>query len=150
MRPVVVEVLPLRGTGGDVAFRRRAGLLRDREDPDAAARRLVPGVTPATLLHSTSWRTDGDRLVLTYAVAPDPQPWHAAVPLRGTRLAHGPRPDRPSPEAPTHAEVAAHAARHLAFLLTRDEQARAALAADTALTAALAACSPEPAGRVPA
>jgi hypothetical protein len=93
---------PLDGAPDDVA-RRLAGLSRDGA-----------GAPPGTVLHSTSWRSTGSGLVVTYALFPAP-PAAAARPLE-LHLACGPGPLHPAPPLVEAACVAAHAVRHLADL----------------------------------
>ncbi|GIF58030.1 hypothetical protein Air01nite_41250 [Asanoa iriomotensis] len=107
-------------------FRVHSAPLRDDGHPDALARDLagltahVDGAPGPVLLHSTSWRFAAGQLVVTYAAAPDllpdetRQPVHSdAVVGSGDRLA-------PSPLTVPLVAVAAHACRHLAFLLHTD------------------------------
>jgi hypothetical protein len=95
------------------------------------------------LLHSTSWRTDSDAVVLTYiavlAVALVGHgesneyvldTWPHARPLTlataeavGKPLPHGPI----EPPTPRYIDVLMHAVRHLRFLLETDVQAQAGL-----------------------
>jgi len=146
-RAVEVEVYLLRAEGGGLAYRRRAGALGAREDPDAAARRLA-GVSGGALVHSTSWRCGDDgRVVLTYAVLPDPEPWRVAVPVGDVGLAYGESADRPSPVRVGFAQVALHAARHLAFLVEHDPHVGDVVGRDAGLAAVLASCAPGLAGR---
>lgn len=146
-RPVTVEVFLLRAAGGALAYRRCAGALGPDEHPDAAARRLGGVRDDGPLVHSTSWRCEADGgVVLTYAVVPDPGPAAPATPLGAAGIARGER-GRPSPASLEPAQVAAHAARHLAFLAEHDPEARDALN-DPLLAEALARHAPGLAGRV--
>ncbi|MCA2186605.1 hypothetical protein [Nonomuraea cavernae] len=114
---------------------------RPGESPDEAARR-VSGVAPGAagvVVHSTSWRHLPEGvLVLTYAVCPDPAPWLPAVELARLEIARGSAPATPTPERIEAAHVAAHAVRHLAFLVARDPVVREALLRHRGLVAALA------------
>ncbi|MFC9973636.1 hypothetical protein ACFVH6_22350 [Spirillospora sp. NPDC127200] len=147
-RAVEVEVYLLRAEAGRLAYRRCAGALGAREDPDAAARRLagVPG--GAALVHSTSWRCEDDgRVVLTYAVLPDPERGRPALAVGDVGLAYGESADRPSPVRVEFAQVALHAARHLAFLVEHDPHVGDVVGRDAGLAAVLASCAPGLAGR---
>lgn len=105
-----------------------------------AARRY--GLEPA-LVHSSSWRVAGERLVLTYLVivpAPrDPGPHLAMRPIARTGLARGDALAAPA-NIGTDA-VLEHALRHLAWLIGDDTVVRDA-AADWAPV--LASYAPEP------
>ena len=153
-RPVMVEVYLLRpGPGGGLAYRRAHGHLGVGETPDEAALRIgqvVPGapVRPAAV-HSTSWRHLADgTVVLTYAVAPDPDPLAAAHPVTTTDLVHGPAADRPSPLRVDYEQVAVHAARHLALVIDTSPLVRLALCADPELCQALDALPRTVAGQL--
>ncbi|WP_157963567.1 hypothetical protein [Actinocorallia populi] len=138
VRPVVVEVVVLRAVPeGGLAYRSaRGGLLPD-EDPVRAARRLAGA---GEWVHSTSWRyTDEGHVVLTFAVAPEPEEWRPAKPLAETGIARGPLPGRPAPDAVSVEQVAAHAVRHLAFLAAHDPVAGGFLAGHPLLARALEA-----------
>jgi class 3 adenylate cyclase/CRP-like cAMP-binding protein/tetratricopeptide (TPR) repeat protein len=101
------------------------------------------GLTP-TAVHSTSWRHENGRLVLTYlAVLDDPgdppdglraEPTQRASLARGTAV--GP------PPAIAIDAVVEHALRHLSWLLADDPAVRQVLGSDWAM--ALAAFQPEP------
>jgi hypothetical protein len=127
----LVEVLLLSTDRDRLAFRARtAG--QGGAAPDAVARRLA-GLAPAPadgrVLHSTSWRFDGARIVLTYVALPDPMRAAPGRRLVGAHLAHGLLPASPTPVRLSRDEVAAHACRHLAFLKATDAAvARAARA----------------------
>ncbi|MGI5166898.1 hypothetical protein ACQEU3_21345 [Spirillospora sp. CA-253888] len=146
-RAVEVEVYLFRAEGG-LAYRRCVGALGPQEDPDAAARRLAGVSGRSFLVHSTSWRCGADgRVVLTYAVLPDPEPWRGAVPVGDVGLARGESADRPSPVRVEFAQVALHAARHLAFLVEHDPHVGDVVGRDPGLAAVLASCAPGLAGR---
>ncbi|GAA2294674.1 hypothetical protein GCM10010149_48330 [Nonomuraea roseoviolacea subsp. roseoviolacea] len=152
---VSVETLMLRADAdGRWAYRRAATVPAPGETPDEAARRIsgVAAGDPGTVVHSTSWRyLPAGEVVLTYAVCPDPAPWPpAAEPAELTELAElaglaeleiarGAAPATPSPERVEVAHVAAHAVRHLAFLLDNDPVVRAALLPHPEIAAALTA-----------
>lgn len=87
------------------------------------------------LLHSTSWRVDGQRLLLTYIAVidvhglvldawPDAQP----VSLDLAEAVGGALPCHPAnPPTPRHIDVLLHGIRHLRFLLDTDSANAAAL-----------------------
>src|SRR5919201_881087 len=114
---VTVEAVLLSTRHGQLHHRVRARELPDGGHPDDLARDLAGFATgvpdPARLLHSTSWRYAGDRVVLTYAALPDPDP----------ALADPLDPDRPAPYAEdplapaltglSPHDAAVHACRHL-------------------------------------
>ncbi|GAA3430386.1 hypothetical protein ACQP10_38500 (plasmid) [Streptosporangium sandarakinum] len=90
------------------------------------------------LLHSTSWRTDRDAVVLTYIAVLGGHGsheyvldlWPEARPLSlglteavGKPMPHGPI----DPPTPRYIDVLLHAVRHLRFLLDTDTHAQAAL-----------------------
>ncbi|MEV0629151.1 hypothetical protein [Nonomuraea wenchangensis] len=151
---VSVETLMLRvGTDNRWSYRHAMTSPRAGETPDEAARRLsgVRGDDPGVVLHSTSWRYEPDgRVVLTYAVCPDPAPWLPAERVPVLEIARGAAPATPSPERLALANVVAHAIRHLAFLADEDPVVARTLARHPRLGRALSgppggAAAPEPA-----
>ncbi|MEV0198869.1 hypothetical protein [Nonomuraea sp. NPDC050691] len=154
---VSVETLMLRAdAGGRWAYRRVSTVPAPGETPDEAARR-VSGVAAGdrgTVVHSTSWRyLPKGEVVLTYAVCPDPAPWLPATMLAGPpelEIARGAAPATPAPERVEVEHVAAHAVRHLAFLMDGDPVVRAALLPYPEIAAALTSGPGlEPAGAAP-
>lgn len=138
---VSVETLMLRvGTDRRWSYRHAITRPLHGESPDEAARRLA-GVTagdPGVVVHSTSWRHEpGGRIVLTYAICPDPEPWLAAVEVPVLEIARGEAPATPSPERVGLANVVAHAVRHLAFLMAEDPVVSGVLARHPLIAAAL-------------
>ena len=130
LRPIHAESL-LLGWG--------AGVQPGAVVVEAAARY---GLNPV-VVHSTSWRTIDDRLILTYLAIVDvpdrPGPHLVEVPVLRSDLARGERL-----AAPAHIEVDAvieHAFRHLRWLLDDDDVVREAL---PDWPAALEECRPEP------
>lgn len=154
-RSVLVEVVLLRASPR-LAYRVLVGYPSTAESPDAAALRvagLPAGAWRRTdlVVHSTSWRYDGaGRVVLTYAVLPDPDVACPAVELASPLIARGVASARPTPARVGVDEVAAHAVRHLAFLLPTDPKVRRAVGPDADLAAALRQWEPAVAGAVPA
>jgi hypothetical protein len=150
-RPVLVEVYAFR-CGPALAYRRVADYLGPGETPDLAVARLIglSGLEGGdAVVHSTSWRPMPDgTIVLTYAVAPDPLPAEPATPLEDLAIATGDAPSRPTPSEVTKDQVAAHAIRHLGFLMDTDPAARLALERDPLLVGLLGELPPTLAGRL--
>jgi hypothetical protein len=135
---VVVEVLLLRLEQDRIAYRSGRTTAAPGADLDAVALALA-GLEDDAVLHSTSWRREDDRLVVTYAALPDPRPDLPAEPLVAPAVVAGSTPLAPSPEQLHEHHVAAHAVRHLADLAVRDGVVAAAAARHPALWAAVAA-----------
>ena len=97
----------------------------------------------ARVLHSTSWRHDGDHVVLTYLAVIDPptdlNPNLTSGPVARTELARGGETAAPDSIATT--QVLEHALRHLAWLVTDDPAVSSAL---PAWRSALEGYVPEP------
>jgi hypothetical protein len=155
--PVLIEILPVTVSRGAVA-----GL----HPPDVPSWQVAcpsdsdPGPVVVTALrarglrpsvvHSTSWRHQDGRLVLTYIAALDADPPATAglvarAPVAGA-LARGGAIT--APESLDVDQVLHHALRHLAWLQREDPAVAAAL--DPAWAAALAGHRPEPFGALPA
>jgi hypothetical protein len=87
------------------------------------------------LVHSTSWRTDGAHIVLTYVAVFETDGlvldrWPGALPVSADLLpAVGNPPPHGAAEVPVprYVDVLHHALRHLAWLQRTDDSARAAL-----------------------
>jgi hypothetical protein len=148
---VLAEILFARIAGRDLRFQvARLDLERSRRDPDASVREFADarlGEPDALrVVHSTSWRYERGRIVLSYLVYSD----RLAPPGKSRRA----RVDAlPSPEEPARDErdrdkaVASHALRHLAFLVAEDpDKYRPKLSAET--IRALRPLRPAAAGRV--
>ena len=90
--------------------------------PDHVARRLscLAVGDAAGLLHSTSWRFEAGRVVLTYVALPDPAPGPCLRPVPLVSRCASAGPLAPSPESVSTDDVAAHACRHLAYLRHTD------------------------------
>ncbi|GAA0434085.1 hypothetical protein Acor_08420 [Acrocarpospora corrugata] len=144
---VSVEVLPIRvDAAGTWRYRHLVTRLGASESPDQAARRGagVQAGDASTVVHSTSWRyRPQGQIVLTYVVCPDPFPYLPGTELESFRLARGSGPASPSPEHVDLDNVAAHALRHLAYLLDHDPVVGAALAGDVVVARALESLSRE-------
>lgn len=116
---VTVEVLVLRRTDDDhLAYRLVTATVVTPNTPDLTASGLVDG---ATLVHSTSWRHEQGSVVLTYVALPDPQPHLSATTLHEPSVVCSGHPLVPQPPVLHRHHVAAHAIRHLAYLLDHDE-----------------------------
>jgi hypothetical protein len=125
-----------------VRYRMRTATLSGGRHPDDVARELA-GVDG--LLHSTSWRFQRDRVVLTYAALPDPHPVRTvAVPLDGGATSDDPL--APAPARIRASDVAAHACRHLAYLRHTDPLVAGRADADPHLWDLIAALTPTVAG----
>ncbi len=95
-------------------------------------------LTDAALIHSTSWRVDGPRLVLTYMVIVNcpgfvRKQWPMAAPVDvwlpaavGRPLTHAAN----EPPTPRHVDVLLHGLRHLRFLRDEDGTAAAVMSAE--------------------
>jgi hypothetical protein len=148
---VLAEVLFARVAGRDLRFQvARLDLERSRRDPDTSVREFADarlGEPDALrVVHSTSWRYERGRIILSYLVYSD----RLAAPgrLRRARLDALPSPEEPARDARDRDRaVAAHALRHLAFLVAQDpDEYRAKLTAGT--LRALRRLKPAAAGRV--
>lgn len=120
--PSTVEVLLFSEAGGLLRFRAVRERLDPATHPDDLARGLsgLTACTPGAALHSTSWRYEDAGVVLTYAALPDPRPWDTR-PVVLDAMVSGAGPLSPSPIALDLGAVAAHACRHLALLVTTDD-----------------------------
>jgi hypothetical protein len=148
---VLAEILFARIAGRDLRFQ-VAGfdLARSRGDPDAAAGELADtrfGQPDALrVVHSTSWRYERGRIVLSYLVYSDRLTFRGRS--RRARLDALPSPEKPARHARDRdLAVASHALRHLGFLVAQDPpRYRAKLSPST--RRALRRLRPEAAGRV--
>jgi hypothetical protein len=125
---VVVEVLLLRLEQDRIAYRSGRTTAAPGADLDAVALALA-GLEDDAVLHSTSWRREDDRLVVTYAALPDPRPDLPAEPLVAPAVVAGSTPLAPSPEQLHEHHVAATATRTPTG--THDETHALAQAAET-------------------
>lgn len=141
---VMIEVWPVAAddvglwlvSGTDGAWRPDLPVPADSE-PHAELELLLwhHAAPDPVFLHSTSWRVEGPRLVVTYlAVLPCDDlvrgRWPEALPVSpdllpavGKPARHGPT----EPPMPRDIDVLHHGLRHLAFLRENDSTARAAL-----------------------
>jgi hypothetical protein len=117
---IVIEVVHARVVDDDVRYLiTRAGHSKTG-DPMATAKAEVASRFPdlwlrKAIVHSTSWRYDEDTLLLTFLAYSDDLPTEGlplSLPLRATSdLAN---------DAPKPSSVAAHAIRHLSFLVATE------------------------------
>lgn len=121
---VVVEVIALWAeSDGALGYRQTHADLGDSEHPDALARALA-GTDRLKLLHSTSWRfLPSGQVVLTYAAVSDGDSHGPVARIEDFEPASSGDPLAPCPAQVTGEQIAAHAARHLAFLAKTDPSA---------------------------
>jgi hypothetical protein len=133
---------------GTLAYRVLTSNLPPAADPDAAAL-AVSGLDRQPPLvgavsHATSWRaTPGGGLVLTYTALPDPDAT-GAVPLKDPSIVCSADPLRPAPAALHAHHIAAHGARHLAYLASTDPIVRRSAATAPQIWALLASTAHAP------
>jgi hypothetical protein len=123
MIDAMVEVVMISARDGHLRYRTKVAPLDGSRHPDVVARSLAGDETE--MLHSTAWRHERGRLVLTYAALPDPWP-KGSRRLTDKQLVASADARRPSPGRVTATSVATHACRHLAFLYRRDPVVREA------------------------
>jgi len=125
---VVVEVIALWGdSDGAIGYRQSQAELGDAEHPDALARTLADDGR-LKLLHSTSWRfLPTGQVMLTYAAVSDGNVSGQSSHIEDFEPASSGDPMAPCPVWVTGQQVAAHAARHLAFLAATDPNSCATL-----------------------
>ena len=113
------------------------------EHPVEVVDRIVRDVVcPPVLVHSTSWRRDGDAVVLTFIVVVEGEVvgGRASAPVGRADLARGGATAAPARIG--HAQVAEHGLRHLAWLAKDDRAVQEELS--PAWRDALAAYVPQP------
>lgn len=139
----MIEVVLLSvAADGALAYRILTSALPAGADPDAAALAVsgLHGHSPiaGAVSHSTSWRAaPGRGLVLTYTALPDPDPTGAA-PLTEASIVCSTDALRPAPAGLHAHHIAAHGARHLAYLARTDPMVRRAAAKAPQMWALLA------------
>jgi hypothetical protein len=134
-----LEILPIGLREGELFWLRpvhasslRVGISKSAEPSQIVLEVVAWYSIAARAVHSTSWRFDEDRIVLTYVVAVDP-PQHLPpgslelVPVVRSELARGAA--TAPPESIAMEAVLEHAVRHLAWLI-RDDPAIATALAD--------------------
>jgi hypothetical protein len=151
---VQIEVILLSVSDGtQLSWRATYGELPAGCRPDARARELAglsAHVPIATVVHSTSWRPTASGLILTYAVAPDPDPAAdavRAVPAE-TRILCSPDAATPTPAAVDLEHVLAHALRHLSLVARTTPAVMAAADTYPRLWHAVVAHTPDVAGQL--
>ena len=134
--PIGADEIGLWLLSGDDAW--RSGPVMADDEPHSDVEYAITTHMPldfVAILHSTSWRVDGPRVVLTYmalarTTAFVREAWPEARPIN-LELAEAvgkPLPYKPS-EAPTprHIDVLMHGLRHLRFLMSTDSANAAAM-----------------------
>lgn len=150
MHDIQIEVVLLSVPRGRLAWRVERGSLPDGVRPDARARELagLAAGSAGLVVHSTSWRPASGRLVLTYAVLPDPDPTAASlVPARVQIVCSG-DVSAPTPPVVDVEHVLAHALRHLSLVARTSPDVVAATAAHPLLWDAVLAHAPGVAGEL--
>ena len=133
--PPLYEILPLYLDGSRPGLLRPAGLpswkvaTTAATPGEAVGDQLAERDLAADIVHSTSWRYEDGRLVLTYLAVLGPSPavpaGFEAVSVGRADLARGSAHDAPS--AIDVAQVVEHGLRHLSWLSRDDEVIRTAL-----------------------
>lgn len=141
----VVEVFRLGMRDARLTYRVSQHRLTGDVHPDVVARRLA-GSGQVDVLHSTSWRFEAGRILLTYVALPDPDPRDAVTLDPSAEIAAGEDPLSPSPERIERSAVAAHACRHLAFLRHTDPVVASAASLQPRLWELISAFQPDVAG----
>lgn len=135
--PVAADAVGIWLLSGADAWRPALPVQADNE-PHADVELVLAeqGITGAAgLLHSTSWRVDGVRVVLTYIAVVQVNglvrdEWPAALPVDldlADTVGRPPTNAANEAPAPRYIDVLLHALRHLRFLLDHDATASAAL-----------------------
>ncbi len=151
MHDVQIEVVLLSVSRGRLAWRVVRGDLPGGTGPDVRARELAglgAGGAVDVVVHSTSWRPTSGRLVLTYAVLPDPDPTAARPVPAGVRIVCSGDVAAPTPPAVDVEHVLAHALRHLSLVGRTSPDVVAATAAHPLLWNAVLAHAPDVAGEL--
>lgn len=116
-----IEVVALRIEAGVLKARLVRGWRGPNEHPDEAAMRLAKAqVAPGVVSHSTSWRFDDGKVVVTYAVLPDPCVELVAPPVGPIAVVSSGSLAHPTPKQLEQHHVVAHAICHLAHLREHD------------------------------
>jgi hypothetical protein len=134
--PVAADELGLWLVSGDDAW--HAGPVMADNEPHNEVENAISEhmlLDDALLLHSTSWRVDGPRVVLTYMALVRStdlvrEMWPSAMPINldlakavGKPLGYKPS----EPPTPRHIDVLMHGLRHLRFLMITDSANAAAM-----------------------
>lgn len=154
MHKVQIEVILLSvSDDARLSWRAAYGELPAGCRPDARVRELAglsAHVPTATVVHSTSWRPTPGGLILTYVVAPDPDPAEgtvSAVPADAHILCAADAAT-PTPAAVSVEHVLAHALRHLSLVARTTPAVMAAADAYPQLWHAVVAHTPDVAGQL--
>ncbi|MDQ3886416.1 MAG: hypothetical protein M3308_05250 [Actinomycetota bacterium] len=151
MHDVQIEVVLLSVSRGSLTWRVVRGDLPGGVGPDARARELAGLSSDGTgdvVVHSTSWRAEAGRLILTYAVLPDPHPTAAHPVPAGVRIVCSGEVSAPAPPAVDIEHVVAHALRHLSLVGRTSPDVVAATAVHPLLWNAVLAHVPDVAGEL--
>jgi len=138
-----VELIAARFEGDRLRYLVDGDACTTGVDPDETARAATTRLFPAiplrrVVVHSTSWRYEHEKLVLTYLAYSDELPFDGLPRVL---------PREPNAVGAGVASVVAHAIRHLAFLVREEpDEYRRALSPET--LAHLARIDPEVAGRI--
>jgi hypothetical protein len=144
---VYIELILVSVDPDGLTFRTAGCALPDGAEPDQVASDLGPTSESDALLHSTSWRYEPGRVILTYVVVPDPDPGAKRRPVADDLAQSEDASEGPDVAL---AQVAAHACRHLAFLLATDEEVARAMAGQKDVRRLLRRYVPDVAGRLDA
>ena len=109
---------------------------------DVVERHVREAIGPPTMVHSTSWRHDGEALILTFVVVVDGEAVDGmpSAPIQRSDVARSDATAAPDDIAPE--QVLEHALRHLAWLASEDPVVSDRLS--ERWRAALAGYAPEP------
>jgi hypothetical protein len=130
----ILEVFYMRIVGKSVRYQRKAAdLSRKGGDPDAMIWSLIHEKRSTDLadaeehefiVHSTSWRYERGKIMLTYAAYSDELEFKAgtfkSVPLKRLRTIQK-KSHKPRSQTELHNKVVSHAIRHIAFLIQLGE-----------------------------
>lgn len=143
----ILEIFYIRVVGKNIRYQRKAtDLTRRGGDPDAMIqsmirekRRAESGEVEAQefVVHSTSWRYERGRIVLTYAAYSDELEFRKGsfkiLPLKRLRTIQK-KSHEPRSQTELQNKIVSHAMRHIAFLIQSgdDENFSSALTSETA------------------
>lgn len=130
----ILEVFYMRIVGKNVRYQRKAAdLSRRGGDPDAMIWSLIHEKRSTALadaeehdfiVHSTSWRYERGKIMLTYAAYSDELEFKGgmfkSVPLKRLRTVRK-KSHKPRSQTELHNKVVSHAIRHIAFLIQLGE-----------------------------
>ena len=137
------------GENGQMFIARKSGVADG--DPDTAARKLLEPVS-AHWLHSTSWRYEGNSVVLTYLAFCEDSNWGAlskeCMAIGTMGQAGQSLPFQPRPDSITASDVLAHGLRHLGWLVCRAAENPWLSGMSAPTLAWLRSLDPQPAGKI--